>query len=77
MCVLSMEVPKRKKSGNLFNDPRMIRFAEDIEVVASIRKHINSINKFNSFSLLTNSQHINPFDRVLSKVCYDIQVLDY
>ena len=23
MCVLSINVPKRKKSGNLFNDPRM------------------------------------------------------
>ena len=23
MCVLSIKVPKRKKSGNLFNDPRV------------------------------------------------------
>ena len=23
MCVLSIKVPKRKKSGNLFNDPRI------------------------------------------------------
>ena len=25
MCVLSMKVPIRKKSGNLFNDPRILR----------------------------------------------------
>ena len=25
MCVLPIKVPIRKKSGNLFNDPRMIR----------------------------------------------------
>ena len=24
MCVLSIKVPLRKKSGNLFNDPRII-----------------------------------------------------
>ena len=24
MCVLSIKVPIRKKSGNLFNDPRML-----------------------------------------------------
>ena len=24
MCVLSIKVPTRKKSGNLFNDPRII-----------------------------------------------------
>ena len=26
MCILSMKVPMRKKSGNLFNDPRIGRF---------------------------------------------------
>ena len=25
MCVLSIKVPIRKKSGNLFNDPRIIK----------------------------------------------------
>ena len=28
MCVLSMKVPIRKKSGNLFNDPRIFNAGE-------------------------------------------------
>ena len=28
MCVLSIKLPIRKKSGNLFNDPRMSRYAD-------------------------------------------------
>ena len=30
MCVLSIKVPIRKKSGNLFNDPRIKTLQEDI-----------------------------------------------
>ena len=30
MCVLSIKVPIRKKSGNLFNDPRIYLFKEKI-----------------------------------------------
>ena len=31
MCVLSIKVPIRKKSGNLFNDPRIYNFFEDFK----------------------------------------------
>ena len=33
MCVLSIKVPIRKKSGNLFNDPRMSCFTHAIKII--------------------------------------------
>ena len=30
MCVLSIKVPIRKKSGNLFNDPRIYIYKQDL-----------------------------------------------
>ena len=32
MCVLSIKVPLRKKSGNLFNDPRIHIYKEGLEL---------------------------------------------
>ena len=41
MCVLSIKVPIQKKSGNLFNDPRIIKI-ENID---------NTVNKFQILKL--------------------------
>ena len=38
MCLLSIKVPIQKKSGNLFNDPRIIFF--DICTDISIKWHV-------------------------------------
>ena len=35
MCVLSIKVPIRKKSGNLFNDPRISTEIQTVMVTAN------------------------------------------
>ena len=38
MCVLSIKVPIRKKSGNLFNDPRMYGFDPNLQLTNPLLK---------------------------------------
>ena len=44
MCVLSIKVPIRKKSGNLFNDPRIkVRIAQKCSLRYSVRVSFSSV----------------------------------
>ena len=38
MCVLSVKMPIRKKSGNLFNDPRMLAGAVEYANCTSVER---------------------------------------
>ena len=38
MCVLSLKEPKRKKSGNLFNDPRTIKKGTQTKIHKRLRE---------------------------------------
>ena len=50
MCVLSIKVPIRKKSGNLFNDPRI--YQTYIILSGWVLWHINPCKLFNAKSFL-------------------------
>ena len=58
MCVLSIKVPIRKKSGNLFNDPRMYPFARGVMVIVLGNGH--GVTSSNSHSINTLGKGINP-----------------
>ena len=45
MCVLSIKVPKRKKSGNLFNDPRVYIYIYISLKSYSLDMNVTPLNK--------------------------------
>ena len=45
MCVLSIDVPIRKKSENLFNDPRIYIFIYESKWLSKIRQYREKIDK--------------------------------
>ena len=43
MCILSIKVPIRKKSGNLFNDPRTLKLTKLIYILSEYPIYIVDI----------------------------------
>ena len=51
MCVLSIKVPIRKKSGNLFNDPRIYIFFLEYASISAV----NPSSQFSYLLILLNN----------------------
>ena len=68
MCVLSIKVPTRKKSGNLFNDPR--NCVETTAILQCKQISFNSFQIESTNKLLTNKSHkythLNVFKQMIN-----------
>ena len=62
MCVLSIKVPIRKKSENLFNDPRILDAALESKTV-QYSDYKRSLEDYFDRSFINHSKHILVFKK--------------